>query len=881
MGSSNVSTAFTYIGMAGIAIGAILAAPFTGGASIAGYVALAGAVFTVAGALTAPGARSRSLSNSRHYGIGDFSNPVDTDTPAPLLYGTSKVIPQILQEHVAALAEGAGTGTPAVKRQGISILCAVAEGQVSEITDVRLNEQAVISDSETVSVGTGNAAKKSWTLPARWIYLPSLTVQVDGTEKAQVTTASTIFPVLPANSNAIVFTRNKGEKILTDTIKVYLNDVEESRSGTFGWTVRRITKKKVRVTFRTRPAATAKIKITFSYLGPSDMTVLQNGKGFTTIAFGTAPGSGAKVTATYRRAAFRGLFVETRPGTLDQEPIPGFGDVRNSYTIGQELTQNTDRDYTTSGRKVNDLRVGIVAPRGFIAFSDSGGVDTIRANVVISYAFTDASGNVQGKWRTLYHLTNADNAKADYILAGQSTGPRTWEIGVRDTLLGLVQNGYTEIDSVDLEDDLATLAEGAAMKIRVTRKDRVRTDPNSIDGINFQYATEVGDQLFSYPGTALLAIRAIATDELQGGAPLVTCKATRADLYDPRTGLWNGRSDNPALAAYDLITSGHGTAIQRYGGRGWFTAADIDSTTLNAWANYCDEYVHNDQSNKSAAASATNGERRHSLNLVLDTPMSLNETVADIAFVGGAFAAMQGVKWRFPLDKTGTASFAFTESASPSTANIVEGSFEMGPEPLENTPTDLEVQFYDRTRDYQAETVMASRADLAETTPRRMQRVTARGVDRATEAERLAVRLLQHAVNNPVPVTWLAHPGALTPEAGDIVSVTTYVPGGTAATGWAARTVRIVGMSREWPADGRPPLVRYEARVLSEKPYAVVATATATKAPGSDSSSGFKESPAPGTSGGPVGTGGTFQTGTTGASAAGISVVGFKAKVLP
>ena len=823
-------------------------------------------------AATAPSARVRSFQNSPHYGIGDFSNPNDPDTVTYLLYGTTRVVPTVYQEHVSSLAEGSGLGIAAVKKQGINILLGVAEGQVSDITDVRINDQPAMTEPEVdVKVGKGNGTRKEWELPGRFVYLPSLTVRVNGVEVAQVTSSVTSYPTLPANSNTIIFGRNKGEKILTETFRVYLNDVEEVRSGTYGWTIRKVTKKKARLHFKVRPPAGAKIKVTFSYLGATDLTIRQNGRGRTLLTFGTAPTNGHEILATYRRANFEGLIIETRPGTLDQEGIPGFGDFRNSKTVAAELTKDTERTHSTAG-VVNDVRIGIAAPRGFTVFNTSGGQDIIRANLVIGYAWLDTTGTA-GTKRTLYHLGDGDNAKPDFLLAGQSVAPRTWEIGLRDTLLGLVNAGYTDLGGFDLEDELATLSEGTRVKVFVTRKDVVRTDAQSLDGLFFQYATEVTDELFSYPGTALLAVRALVTAGLDGGAPTVTCKATRADLYDPRTGLWDGRSDNPALAAYDLITSGNSTAIQRYGSRGHFSSADVDSTTFNAWADYCDEYVHNDTSDKSSAASSTNGERRHSLNLVMDTPMSLSEWVADIAFVGGSFAVMQGVKWRFPLDKDGSATFAFTEDVDPTNANIVAGSLELGPEPIESTPTDIEVEYFDREREWQAEMVLASRGDLLETTPRRQVRVSARGVDRASEAERLAERILLHATNNPVPVTWLAHPGAIAPEAGDIVTVTSYVPGGTAATGWSAQKVRIIGMTREWPVDQRAPLLRYEARVLSDKPYAVTFTKVASPSggnlPGSAAGSG------PGTSGPPVSSNG----GTFGVPGGGLKIGGFSGKV--
>lgn len=816
------------LGAAAIFTGGLGALAFASAATAFGWVAFSGAVISVAGALMQRPAPVHGPDSSATYSVDRFSNPVGPDHVLSVVYGTHRIVPVILQEYVSALSDtGSAGGVNRIKTQGLSILCAVAEGELSDIADIRLNGQPVFSDpivDEVVGYGTGSKTK--WNLAGRYAYLPGLTIKVNGAAVTNTTLTDTqnigyrsFTPTANTTYMTLRVTRPRGDRILSGTIKVYV-DGELKPSGGPYFLVK-VNDHHYNVIYGGR--VSGNFKFVFQYVSAGGMGISQAGNGTTSITFGTAPTSGQKITASYRRAHFRGLRIETRMGTLEQEPIAGFNDTRRSKDYNTQFVRDVAlaHNTNTSGLLgvVNDVCIGLVAPRGFTILSEDGGSKHADAKFAIRYALLDSSGNIDTKgWRNLYQLGSGDSPQAVFTLLGDTTSKRVWEVSVRETLRELVSHGYPEISGFNLEDELEALDGGTRVRIEVTRKDAVNGTSNQlhIDFVDLGYVTEVSDERYSYPGTALLAIKATIDEGLQGSVPFIECTATRAPLYDPRTGEKDGDSNNPALAVYDLITSGHGEAIHRYGSLGHFTADDVfvgeDGDALNslwAFADWCEEQVD-------TPGGAT--EARHQIDLVLDSPMSLSEVIADICAAARCMVVQQGVTWKFPIDRDGDPVFTFTDSADVPNANIVEGSFSMGPESIGSKPTDVEIEYFDGSEDYQRRLYALAPADLEADEPRNPLRFSARGVVRATEIDRLGHHTLDIARNDPTPCTWRAHPGAQLVEAGDIVTV-------VVADANIEAKVRVLAIGREGVSGDEeggfaPPQVRYVGRVMSAQALA-------------------------------------------------------------
>jgi hypothetical protein len=825
-----------------IVVGAILT--FTGVLSEVGIPLMIAGAGTIAGtALTPTPPRNKSLRDSPTYGIDQFENPRGPDAHVPILYGIHRVKPVVIAESVTEAIEGVSPGDVRnTARQEFRWLGVICEGPVEDVTDIEINDREIVSKLREEELGKGNGSKKEFAFPHRWVFLgddeaPAIDVYVDGVKKAWTKrSASAEFTVpappaarydpltgvrLPTPKLTFDLRRDdKTERILGGTVRVYIRgtgrpELEQlRREGLYRWGAQKLAAWKVRLRFATRPPTGYTVRVTYDYLGADSLAVTQAATGITKVVFGTAPANGKKVTAKYRTTSFHGLRVSWRPGTLDQQPIEGFTDLEQSRNPRDSgLAKDAASTYSTDGREVDDLRVGISAPRGMIQYQDDGGTDAVSVKVRIEYRKQGAS-----TWTIL-----RSHSGTSFMLIGERSSTMRWEIGLRDELEKRAISGET-----GAADALADL-DRSAYEVRVTRLTAASTDALVADEISFAYVTEVTREGFTYPGAALLGLRGTPGASLQGGSLRVTCIAKRAKLYDPRTDDHAGARDlgssqNAALAIRDLVTSAEGAAVERYGAGYFFTGADLflgtdgnpaERNGLIAFADFCDAWVRRPGDDATRPASATNGERRCRLNVVLDTPMSLMETVGDLAFLGYCFASLQGARWRFPLDQDGDSVFTFVDDTDPANQNM--SKFVLKLEEWGKSPSGVKGSFWSEFLDYERDELLYPVDGLPEATPLNIREVDLRGCTRETEAARMLRHLAEQARALPFPCTWEAHPGVQHVEAGDIVTVKTRVPYSTGAKATELKVRVLVGaVGRD--EEGKL-TVRYAGRVMSSSVY--------------------------------------------------------------
>jgi hypothetical protein len=834
-----MSKTFGYVlGGLEIVVGAILT--FTGILSEVGIPLMIAGAGTIAGtALTPTPPRQKSLRDSPTYGIDQFENPRGPDAFVPILYGEHQVKPVVIAESVSSIAENNVPGVDAQTKQAVKWLGVVCEGEVEDIHDVTINDVAALSDLRTnVDVGTGNGSKKEFAFPHSWIYLgndasPAVDLFVDGVKRSWTKRSTTTEFTMPSDTRVKTFDLlrdSKSDRILESSIAMRVRGTghpdapQLRRSGVYRWTAQKLTPYKIRIRFATRPPAGYVVHVAYDYLGTDGLAIVQDTGGATKAVFGTAPANHAKLTANYRTTPFHGLKIKWRPGTLDQSPIDGFTDLEQSRNPREQtLVRNAPLTYSTDGREVDDLRIGLEAPRGFIHYSNDGGTDPVSAKVRIEYRKIGASS-----WITL-----RCGSGTLFGLAAEKSSAVRWEIGVRDQWEKLMIAG-----DADAADQLAAF-DRAAYEVRVTRTTATTNDPLVADELSFSYVTEITREGFTYPGTCLLALQAMPSAGLTGNSLRVSCIARRAKLFDPRTDDHGGARDlgssqNAALAIRDLVTSAEGAAMERYGAGFFFTGADFlgasDDASLNglaAFADFCDAWVLRPGDDATRAASATNGERRCRLNVVLDTPQSLMETVGDLAFLGWCFATLQGARWRFPLDQDGDPVFAFVDDVDPANQNM--SKFVLQLEDWSKSPTGVKGSFWSEAIDYERDELLYPVDGLPESTPLNIREVDLRGCTRETEAARMLRHLAEQARALPFPCTWEAHPGVQHVEAGDIVSVKTRVPYSTGASAMELKVRVLVGAVGRGE-DGKL-TVRYAGRVMSESVYALQTVTVPVSAP--------------------------------------------------
>lgn len=848
---------------------------------IGGLQILAGAVLTIfgAGALGVPlmisGAASiagtallqppnmaRGVSRSAHYGFDTFNNPRAIETPINVFYGERDVVPAVLMEAATSTAEAAGPGVDPQRKQGLRWLGAVAEGPNIEIDNVEVNDVPLFSDlNEGKEIGKGNGTKKVFEFPERWVWLgtddaPAVQVWVAGTLKSFSTKSTMkefVVPTKPAPQKDsatglmlpippyVIFLKRdlRPERILPGSITMTIRGTghpeaeQPRRTGTYKWSAQRVTRWKVRVVFEEWPPAGFTVKVAYDYLTTENLAIGQTRKGVTKLFFGTAPANNAKITATYRTTPFAGLRVDTRPGDLDQQPIDGFTDSWQSNPVtGNTVLLKDPGDFTkavtydTRGREVDDLRINLVAPQGFVQYKDDGGTAPVDAKVRIEYRKTGTSS-----WTRLRN-ENGDT----FYLQEQKDGRTAWEVSIIEEWRKLLDSDPTDTAAGDAFEAF----ERGAYDVRVYRTTAVSTDTLVRHRIEMPFVTEVLREGFTYPGTSLLALELVANQLVSGSSIRVRCRARKAWVRDPRMRIEDraylrdlNSSQNPALAILDLVTSGGNQWQERYGGGFFFTDEDLfigtesvdpddalnyvgEKNSLIAFADWCDEWVYRPGDSTARPAYATgNGERRCRLNLVLDTPQSLQEAVANIAFLGFCFASLQGARWRFPLDQDGDSVYTFADDVDPPNQNADDFTLDL--ESWTKTPTHVLVRFFNELFKYSQDELLHPVSDLAAGRQQNISAATLLGCTRETEAARMGQHLAEQANATPFPCTWTAMPSTMRVEAGDIVTFRTRVPYSTGQDAMELM-IRVLQVVVERGDKGKLQ-TRFSGRVLKSDPY--------------------------------------------------------------
>lgn len=314
---------------------------------------------------------------------------------------------------------------------------------------------------------------------------------------------------------------------------------------------------------------------------------------------------------------FKGITYEIRNGLNNQNIISNFNDTSYDKNIGKKL--NPDLSYSlaqTDGNFVTSLSVTLVFPRGLYYANDKGGLDEYSVNVRVEYS---ADGK---NWTPITGQT---------ISAAQtSTFRRVFRVG------NLPPNKYN---------------------IRAKFETAPNTGSRYASDCYLEYVTETVSDDFIYPKTALLAIRALATDQLNGGAPRISAVVT-------------ANSDNPSHI-FRKILEDSGVESLRI------------MPSFNEWANFCEE--------KSLRC-----------NIVFDSELSVRKALDTVSLLGRASVLQAGSKFDVIIEKAGlipAQSFLF------GMGNILSDTFKQNFLPLVDRANFIEITYYDKNKDYEPSVV--------------------------------------------------------------------------------------------------------------------------------------------------------------------------------
>lgn len=221
---------------------------------------------------------------------------------------------------------------------------------------------------------------------------------------------------------------------------------------------------------------------------------------------------------------------------------------------------------------------------------------------------------------------------------------------------------------------------------------------------------------FSYPGSSVLALRALATDKISGNMPIISFVATRSTVP-----VWTGSfytnlpATNPAWASYDILHNSH------YGGG--VPYSKIIYSDFLAWANNCNTHYISE-----GVASPTSFKS----NIYFDDSTTLRKALNMLGSLGRGNTVQVGSKFTCFVDKlepTPAQSFLFNMG------NISNKSFSLEYLPMTDRANAVDVTFWDKDNDYKQKTLEIHASDFDSTTQEiKKTQITLRGCTSRAEA---------------------------------------------------------------------------------------------------------------------------------------------------
>jgi len=447
---------------------------------------------------------------------------------------------------------------------------------------------------------------------------------------------------------------------------------------------------------------------------------------------------------------FEGVAVSKRFGTNYQSMIPNFEDLHNVYPVSANLTQNNPSIYTTVDADVEAFEIHLRLNNGL-------------------YQQNSSSGDIQS-WSVTYRVEYKEHSSGIYIDLGETTISAQSRSSVRRVFrkAGLTPGQYDiRITRTSEDSSLQPLKQGDLLLFQI---DEIKTDD------------------LSYPNTALLGLQLLATDQLSGSMPNITSvvKGRKVSVPDVRNGTdpvawddyyWDGAdyrlladdtllswdgvtfaekySANPVWCLRDFIIS------NRFGLGEFISSGNLDNASLLEMSQYCEEKVADGQGGY---------EKRFRMDVVID---SNNRALDVLIQLCATFNAM-------PVYSAGGLAFKIDKITNPTQlfgmGNIVKDTFAQSWKTMKEVPNVIEVQFTDKEKNYQQETIAyIDEESLASGEPMRKSqiRLFTTGASYAIRAARYALKVARY-INRSV--TFKAGIDAIACQAGDIISISHDVP---------------------------------------------------------------------------------------------------------
>lgn len=349
--------------------------------------------------------------------------------------------------------------------------------------------------------------------------------------------------------------------------------------------------------------------------------------------------------------------VYTRPGTLDQSIIPGFNDTTTAVGIELEVKYGQPWVHTTTAA-VEAFAIQLFEPQGHYRYAGQSNPGVAKIKYV-SYLFRYRQAGT-ATWIASYTISR------DYV----NKAAHSWEIRVDGLPLAIYEVSLERLTYDD--DDPYWATQGA-------RTDVSRCEVNAINEIVYLAA--------NYGGRALLAVKAVATDQLQGVPTFTSLVRGKKwwvwDGVDPDAPTFTFKwSDNPGEIFQGLM-------LNKVFGLGHLVRTeDLDYESIQDWVDYCDEQIGDGRGGTMDRAR---------FDYVIDTGGKAQDTIEKMLSAGRASILPIAGRIGIRVDEARSPSHLFGEG---NVRNV-----KIGHVGIEDRPTRVSVNFANAELDYDLDTI--------------------------------------------------------------------------------------------------------------------------------------------------------------------------------
>lgn len=346
---------------------------------------------------------------------------------------------------------------------------------------------------------------------------------------------------------------------------------------------------------------------------------------------------------------YKGVSWDVRYGLNNETVIPQVGWQYYDQYVGIKLRSpdNPRAVFQTSGNANEGLELTFDFPRGFYYQKDSGAKKATSITLRVKYLREGDTNWIH--WGDLYfNIKNTNPFKRSYQIGGLLKGRYTVSIEV-------IQQGGT--------------------------------NDRHINDCYWSLLSGVMYRNFIHPGKALVAVRALATDQLSGSMPEVSCLVSRDLVYvfNPHSNQYEEKpANNPAWACYDIWHRALPMTDPRNNSSLWVRKGVPHEYLIydefEAWAAFCDK-------------------EDLKVNIYINTAQNKPDIVAEVATIGRGSVIYRGTKLGCVFDSKADMVQIFN------VANIVENSFKETFMSMAERASVIEVSFYDANSNYESSTV--------------------------------------------------------------------------------------------------------------------------------------------------------------------------------